>query len=89
MRKGIPNEPGFLEKLSAYAPTLPETPANFTVESGDNSGILEWSEPEDFSIERWLYQQNGGRNETTRDCPPPAASISNESPPERKHSLRK
>ncbi len=39
---------------------LPRAPANFTVEGGDGAATLRLDDPDDFSLDRWEYQQQGG-----------------------------
>ena len=50
---------GRADRIRVDVTFLPRAPANLTIEAGDGSAILRWDDPDDFTLDRWEYQQQG------------------------------
>ncbi len=50
---------GRADRIRVDVILLPSAPSNLTVAAGGGAAILSWDDPDDFSLDRWEYQQQG------------------------------
>ena len=50
---------GRADRLTVDVIFRPSAPSNLTVAAGDGAATLRWDDPDDFTLDRWEYQQQG------------------------------